>query len=526
MAELREQIQNLWSRFSPRQRWTIMASALLLFIIVLGASYWYGGKAKYVPLFTDMESKDAGEVAARLQELKIPYEIMGNGSAIGVAEKDVYKTRLELARQGLPRGNKGFEIFDESKFGTTEFQNKVKYLQALQGELTRTIEGMSEVDKARVHIVLSEDSLYKKNEKPASASIMLKLKPRAQLSQEQVKGVVHLVAHSIRGLRAENITVVDNFARVLNENADPVGVSAGINLKQVELTRKKQDEMQKALESLLEQVLGPNKAAVRVSLELSFDQKTVDKQIFEPVVDDRGILRSTQERNETFKGTQPPPGGPAGTTSNIPGYVTGNANAQSNFEKKEATRNYEINETKEKTIVAPGSIKRISIGVLVDAGLSRSQQESVAKTVASAAGINPARGDILTLEAVPFSTELADRIRKEEQSFAQEQQRAYWTQLASGAGLFLLIGGLAVWFLKRRREEEEIEVLSMEGNTRTGAMGAGSDFEKASEAALASIRELTPEEKVRNAEQDAIEVLSKAKPEEVAMLLKTWLAED
>lgn len=162
MAELREQLKKLWDRFTPRQRWIMLGSALLLFIAVLGTSYWAGSKPKFVPLFTDMESKDAGDVVAKLQELKVPYEIMGNGTAIGVAEKDVYKTRLELARQGLPRGNKGFELFDESKFGTTEFQNRVKYLQALQGELTRTIEGMAEVEKARVHIVLPEDSLYKK----------------------------------------------------------------------------------------------------------------------------------------------------------------------------------------------------------------------------------------------------------------------------------------------------------------------------------------------------------------------------
>ncbi len=525
MAELREQIQNLWNRFTPRQRWIIMGSALLLFVVVLGASYWYGGKPKYVPLFTDMESKDAGDVVAKLQELKVPYEIMGNGSAIGVSEKDVYKTRLELARQGLPRGNKGFEIFDESKFGTTEFQNRVKYLQAMQGELTRTIEGMAEVDKARVHIVLPEDSLYKKNEKPATASIMLKLKPRTKLSQEQVNGIVNLAAHSIRGLKAENITVVDNFARILNENADPLGINANINIKQVELTRKKQEEMQKALESLLEQVLGPNKAAVRVSLELSFDQRTVDKQTFEPVVDDKGILRSSQESNEASKGNNPQPAGPAGTSSNIPGYVTGSTSSQSSFEKKDATRNYEINETREKTIVAPGGIKRISVGILVDAGLSRAQQESVAKAVTSAAGINPARGDVITVEAVPFSTEIADKIRKEEHDFAQEQQRTQWTRLGAGAGVVLLIAGIGMWMLKRRREEE-IEVLSMEADLAEREAATEADIARASETAIATIRQLTPEEKARNAEQEALETLAKAKPEEVAMLLKTWLAEE
>ena len=525
MAELREQIKNLWERFSPRQRWIMLGSALLLFISILAASYWYSGvKPPNVPLFTEMESKDAGDVAARLQEMKIPYEIINNGTAISVSPADVYKTRLELARQGLPRGNKGFEIFDESKFGTTEFQNKVKYLQALQGELTRTIEGMSEVDKARVHIVLPEDSLYKKNEKPATASIMLKLKPRANLSKDQIQGVVNLAAHSIRGLKAENITVIDNFARILNKIEDPFGLDATINIKQVELTRKKQAELQKDLESLLEKVLGPNKAAVRVSLELSFDQKVVDKQIFEPVVDDKGILRSSQENNESFKGTTPQPGGPPGTTSNIPGYVTASPNTQSAFEKKEATRNYEINETKEKTVVAPGGIKRVSVGVLIDAGITRAQQESVAKAVASAAGINPARGDTISVEAVPFSTEIADRIKKEEQDLAQEQQKNQWTKIGAGAAVVLLIAGIGFWVLKRR-QEEELEVLTMEADT-SAVEADQEDVETASQEAIAVISELSQEEKTRNAEMEAIETLSKAKPEEVAMLLKTWLTDE
>jgi flagellar M-ring protein FliF len=354
---------------------------------------------------------------------------------------------------------------------------------------------------------------------------MLKLKPQTKLSQEQVNGIVNLAAHSVRGLKAENITVVDNFARILNENVDPSGINANINIKQVELARKKQDEMQKALESLLEQVLGPNKAAVRVSLELNFDQKTVDKQTFEPVVDDKGILRSSQESNEASKGTIPQPSGPPGTTSNIPGYVTGGTNSQSSFEKKEATRNYEINETKEKTIVAPGGIKRISVGILVDAGLSKTQQDSVAKTVTSAAGINLARGDVITVEAVPFSTELADKIKKDEQDFVQAQQLAQWTKMGSGAGIVLLIGGIGMWLLKRRHEEE-IEVLSMEAEIAGREAASEADLERASEVAIATIRELTPQEKARNAEQEAIETLSKAKPEEVAMLLKTWLTED
>ena len=368
------------------------------------------------------------------------------------------------------------------------------------------------MDKVRVHIVLPEDSLYKKNEKPATASIMLKLKPGSQLAKEQVKGIVNLAANSIRGLKPENITVIDSFAHVLNDNMENNPLTTGVNVTQVELTRKKQDEMQKALESLLEQVLGPNKAAVRVSLELTFDQRVVDKQTFEPVVDDKGILRSSQDSTEASKGTTPAPSGPPGTTSNIPGYVTGTNNSQSSTEKKDSIRNYEINETKEKIVVAPGGIKRISVAVLVDSSVSKAQQESIVKAVSNAAGINQTRGDSVSVEAIPFSTEVADKIKREEQELAQEQQRTQWAKIGAGVAVVLAIAGIGFWMLKRR-QEEEIEVLNMEATPLE-------------EIAIQSIKEISPEEKERTEQQEAIENLAKAKPEEFAMLLKTWLAED
>ncbi len=148
----------------------------------------------------------------------------------------------------------------------------------------------------------------------------------------------------------------------------------------------------------------------------------------------------------------------------------------------------------------------------------------MAKAVASAAGINPARGDTISVEAVPYSTEIADRIKKEEQDLAQEQQKNQWTKIGVGAAVVLLIAGIGFWVLKRR-QEEEIEVLTMEADTSV-VEADQEDVETASQEAIAVISELSQEEKTRNAEMEAIETLSKAKPEEVAMLLKTWLTDE
>lgn len=516
MADWKEKSLRLWQNMGKKERYTILASAALIFIAIIGWSYWWGGRPDLVPLFTDMEAKDAGDVAAKLKEMKVNFEPREgpNGAAIMVSAKDVHRVRLELASQGLPRGNKGFEIFDQNKFGVTEFQNKVNLLQALQGELARTIEQMAEVEKARVHIVLQEDSLYKKNEKPATASIMIKLRPSTQLSPQQVKGIVNLVAHSIQGLKPENITVVDNFARVLNDDQNEnSGLAGPVAMTQLDMTKKVQDDLQKSLQSLLEQVLGPGKAAARVNVELTFDQRTLDRQTFEPVVDDKGIIRSSQDVSESYKGTSPvSPGGVPGTTSNIPGYVTNN-NTQSNYEKKEAIRNYEINETKEKVVAAPGSIKRLTVAVLVDANINKAQQDSIAKTVASAIGINPTRGDTVSVESISFNTELADKQLKEEQEYEKQQALAFWTKIGLAALAAIAILYMTYMYYRRKQQrKEELEALNM--------------MRYEEEAATEIPEELPEEERERNEQREAIEKMAKSNPDDVAQLLKVWLAEE
>ncbi len=518
MADLKEQSLRLWQNMNNKHRYIIIGTAAFIFLSILLWSYWWGSRPDNVPLFTTLEAEDAGKVTAKLKEMKVPYEVQtgSNGTVILVPSKDVHKLRLDLASQGLPRGSKGFEIFEQSKFGATEFQNKVQLLQAIQGELTRTIEQMGEVEKARVHIVMSEDSLYKKTEKPATASIMLKLRPQAQLTQQQVKGIVNLVAHSVQGLKPENITVVDNLARVLNDQSEAPPMAGATTLTQFEMTKKVQEDLQKNVQSLLDQTLGIGKAAARVNVELNFDQRTLDHQTFEPVVDDKGIIRSSQETNESYQGNSAvAPGGVPGTTSNIPGYVANNNNSQSNYEKKEATRNYEINETKEKVISTPGSIKRLTVAVLVDASIPKAQQDSLTKTVASAIGINPSRGDAIALENIQFNTEMADKQRKEEEEIAKQQQQVFMLKV----GLVVIAVIALLYFLYRRyalrREQEEaLAALALEPQSVVDA------------EAEAAKEELNAQEKERAEQRGSIEKFAKSRPEDVAQILKVWLAEE
>ncbi|MBQ1866839.1 flagellar basal-body MS-ring/collar protein FliF, partial [Selenomonas sp.] len=460
MGDWKERYKNLWTRFSKRQRYIMLGSALAILVAIIGLSAWYGNKPDMVPLFTNMEAKDAGEVAAKLKESKINYEVQETkqGTTILVPSKNVHDARLDLASQGLPRGNKGFEIFDDSKLGVTEFQNKVNFLQALQGELTRTIEQIEAVEKARVHIVLPEDSLYKKNEKPATASIMLRLKPQAELSKKEIKGIVNLAANSIQGLKPENITIVDDTGKILNDPDENEENSVGAKtMTQLDMTKKVQDNIQKSIQTLLDQSLGEGRAFARVNVELDFDDRTTDKQTFTPVVDDSGIIRSQQDVSESYNGTSTQPGGAAGVQSNVPGYVAQNGNSNAEYSKKESTKNYEINEEKSKVVAAPGSIRRLNVAVLVNDDVNATQQDSIMRTVSSAAGINQDRGDTISVEPLPFSTELRDRRAAEEQAAKDREDRIFYMQIAAALLVLALIVGAIM--MRRRKKQQELAAL-------------------------------------------------------------------
>ncbi len=564
MADWRERYRQFLERFDQRQRYILLGVAILLVLALLGAAFWLSSKPDMVPLFTNMEAKDAGEVAAKLQENKVEYKIeeTPRGTTILVPSPTVHDLRMSLAVEGLPRGNKGFELFDDSKLGVTEFQNKVNYLQALQGELTRTIEQIHAVQKARVHIVLQEDSLYKKNEKPATASIMLMLMPdlpeEEQLTQKEIKGIVNLVAHSVQSLSPENITIVDDTGKILNDPDEEGDMNVGKQtMTQLEMTRKVEVRLQRNLQSLLDQTLGERKAIAQVSVELDFDQRQTDRQIFTPVVDESGIIRSQQDINETYSGTSTMPGGAAGIQSNVPGYVAENGNANADYSRAESIKNYEINEEKQKIVAAPGSIRRLTVAVLVDESVDTAQQESLVRAVSSAIGINPERGDTVSVEPLPFSTEAADRRAAEEAAERARQERMMY--IAIGLLLLLLLAIAAyLWWRRKKRlqaeaeaaearrlEELEQQRIAEELAAAEAAAAARAEEEAAAAAAArdAALRaaaglppegeeempaeeELTEEEKRQLDEKQTILDLIDTRPAEVAMLVKTWLAEE
>ncbi|HHY37830.1 MAG TPA: flagellar M-ring protein FliF [Clostridia bacterium] len=535
LAFLRELI------FKAKERWEAVPANTRRLVwmlgvgVVAGLVIWVvlaGGKPDFSPLFTDLEQEDAWEIIAFLDEQKIPYELENGGRTVMVPASEVDKLRLSLADKGLPRsGTVGFEIFDRQSLGKTDFERRLDYLRALQGELERTISKMSGIDDVRVHLVLPEETLFVSQEKPASAAVLLKLKPLYSPRPSEIKSIVFLVSRAVQGLAPDNVTVVDSRGNVLfpsSGGSDSLGEdgleAAGLNA--ITLTREFENDLARSVEGLLSRVFGPGNAVVRVKADLDLNKQTIERRLFEPAPDPAGLTRSVQELEETFRGTGLPPQNTGPTDANIPGYQAASVQGgESEYSRRETTRNLEINEIREQTIVAPGSVKRLSISVVINRPLDAAQVDAVSRTVAAAIGYDPQRNDQITVTGIPFDTSLADAFGEQETAFSPffrflEPYRAYVPFLAA------LVAVALVYLLGRRRKAPSFgEAIQ----TAPGGPAVEPSIAVAGEPTFMPSKEEAVEElpePSRDREQIQIERLIRRNPEIAAKLIHAWIIEE
>jgi flagellar M-ring protein FliF len=544
--QLIQQFKEAWGRFNRIQRILVIAIPAALFIGLL-AIILASSRDKFGILYSRLDQKDAAEVTTVLKKSNIPYRLGTKDNMVMVlipAEK-VYDTRLTLAGQGLPKGNGiGYEIFDQPKWGTTDFTQKVNYKRALEGELQRTIGSLQQIASARVSIVIPEPELFTEKEKPTTASVVLELKPEAQMKREQVRGIVHLVAASVEGLNPENINVIDSKGNILSafirdeqqeNNTDTLNggsaltQQAKLTLHQMEVQQSFERDLERKITGMLTKVLsGNSRFAVSVSAELNFDKTENDSETFEPVVDGQGIARSTQSEREQYVGDGGFPasivGGVPGTDSNIPGYQAV-AGANSQYSKEKNTTNYEINRTVKHNVVAPGSPKRISVGVFVD-NLQSQQVEAIKSAVVASAGMDLNRGDQVAVENMPFDNTQALASLKE--SRMETQQNFYMTLGKIGLLVLMAFGVLLflISLLKPKREKKYVEVVEdaveepvmvpqVEDIITTDV--TAEDLARAESARNAKKRE--------EARKEVFEMANK-NPENIAQIIKKWLSEE
>ncbi|HDT14996.1 MAG TPA: flagellar M-ring protein FliF, partial [Firmicutes bacterium] len=440
-----DRIRGFWAGLNTGRRlmWVAVPTVALIGLIVI--ALWTTAP-NYTPLYTNLSTDDAGKIVEELKELKIPYRLGNDGKTVSVPAKNVYDLRLQMASKGLPMGGGvGFEIFDKTNLGVTDFTQRVNFVRALEGELNRTITSIDAVEEARVHIVLPKKELYQEREKDPTASVLLRVAPGAGIGYDQVKSIVHLVSSGVEGLKPINVTIVNTKGEVLTDQIrdelleDGTAYSFSKQLKltnqQIRMQKEYERDIQRRVESMLLNVLGERRATVRVSAELNFDQVEKKDEIYEPIVGGRGVLRSSRQNLESYTGAGVYPGGVPGTDSNIPGYqsvVSGN----SQYTKSENTENYEITRRERHIIETVGGVKRMSVAVIVD-NLQPQQVTSIRNAVVAAAGLDIARGDQVAVENISFDRSAEKAAQARDVVDARERYMTTLTSLGIIIGILL-----------------------------------------------------------------------------------------
>lgn len=504
-SEAMGRLTSVWGAVAPRKRIVVIASAVCV-LALLGGWTLLAARPEYVVLFNRLETKDASAIVSALDAQGTPYQLADSGRTVLVPSSVVHSTRLALAGEGLPSlGSPGFELLEGVSIGATDFERRTNYVRALSGELARTISQIEQVDSARVHIVLPEQSLFTSQSKPTTAAVLVHQKPGAALSPEQVQGIVHLVSRSVEGLDPESITVVDQSGRVLQTTGSASRPSlAETATGTLDATRQFSQDLETSLQRMLEQVLGPGNVATRVAAQLSFDQSVIEKKLFEPVADGQGLVRSMQEAYESVQGSiAGADGGGAGVQTNVPIYESPSSGSggSSQSEKSEVVKNFEINEITEHTVIAPGAVKRLSVSVVVNKELAAAEVASLEKLVAAAVGSDVARNDQIVVTGLAFNTDLAQSIA----AGMAIDQRNRLISIGAGAGLAVVLG--LVLFLRGRRATKRRR---------------GLEVVVAEEVAP----ELPANEVARLKAQDDLQRLFRQKPQSAAEVLRSWLVEE
>jgi flagellar M-ring protein FliF len=427
LNQLREAIKGFSTIFGglPLGKKVALASvAVFMLVGILFTAYLSSGD-DYTLLYGNLSSEDTLAVTEKLKERNVLYRMDQGGKVISVAYKDIYQLRLEMAGEGIPAGGGiGFELFDQSTFGMTEFIQNLNFRRALQGELQRTINSIGIIKSSRVHIVIPKSTYFREDDKKASASVVLDLKRKnSRLTQEQIDSILNLVASSVEGLNTNNITIVDSKGNLLSYPEEDSDIHR-LTIKQMGYRNAIEVDFEKRIKSMIERIVGKGRVVVRVNADIDFQQVQQTEEIYDP---NSQVARSEQRVEESSTGPAMP-AGIAGVQSNVPGILQsqGAMSKPASANKVNETINYEINKTV-RSIVQPASkLKKLSVAVLVDGKykeiegsdgsierrfelLSAEDISRIDKLVRSAIGFDPVREDRVTIESMRFDDSVISR---------------------------------------------------------------------------------------------------------------------
>jgi flagellar M-ring protein FliF len=502
--QLITQLTAIWRRLSVQQKVITVSLVVFTFMGLVSLMMWSqatpksSGSGGYKTLYSDLELEEASAMTGELQKANIKYKVENDGRTILVEKNKIYETRMTLARKGLPKSHGvGYEIFDKTNLGMTDFVQKVNLRRALEGELQRSIEGLEEVKAARVHIVIPEQTIFTDNQQPAKASVIVRAVPGRELSKDQIRGIAFLVSSSVEGLKPENISIIDYGGKLLSNPF--IGDASALSSSQnIELQQNVEKYLEAKAQQILEDVVGPGKSKVTVSVDMDFDraEKTIEK--YDP---ESRVVRS-EERNE----------------ENVKNAPNGDAT------KEKTLTNYEIDKTVEHVVAEVGNIKRLTVSVAVDGKYEpvadkkskpvyteRTTQElqNYEEMVKNSIGYDLTRGDQISVVSTRFDNELLHFEQDDMQKRETLEQRM---MIAKYAAVFI-IALVFIFFLRYL--------------ARTIADAMNPPAPKLEPLGIVEeIKEDVPEYVKKTTELlERVEMLTREEPVNIAQIIRQWLGE-
>jgi flagellar M-ring protein FliF len=483
------QLQKLLSRFNPRQRVSLAVVAILVVFSLYSLVHW-NRERDFKPLYSGLSAEDAGAIVVKLKESATEYRLAESNSSVLVPSDRVAELRLQMANAGIPKtGRIGYELFDKTNLGTTDFAEQVNYHRAIEGELERSIVLMSEVEQARVHITFPKDSVFTENRQPAKASVMVKLKPAAKLSAQNAQAITQLIASAVEGLSPEGVSVLDMQGNLLVRPKKP-GDGTQPSEDVLEFKAKLEHDTLAKIESVLGPLLGVEK--FRASVDFDCDQTSGEQS--EETFDPNRSVMTTSQRSEEGSVKADTAGVP-GTASNLPRPTPRPSTVGGGVARKTESINYETSRLVRKVKMPQGIVRRMSISVLVDQAIrwqaagkgstahfdriidvpSPDRMKVIHDVVAAAAGFNATRGDQLTVETLPFEATLKSEPPPVPSSGPTPQTAGPklpipLPYLAGGAGILLLL--LVVGFLQiRSHGRAKAKLIALQKQLAAGSAG-------------------------------------------------------
>ncbi|MDP8943592.1 MAG: flagellar M-ring protein FliF [Actinomycetota bacterium] len=504
--------RNLLANVSPKGKLALGGSILgVLLLAVLMVRL--AAQPSYATLMSGVDPAQTGKITAALDERGIRYELQNNGTAIAVDKEQTAQARVALAEQGLAGGGgdkPGFELFDKQKLGASDFQQKVSYQRALEGEIARTVEQVQGVSGAQVQLVLPEDELFADEQSPATAAVLLS-GGAGTLDPASVRGIAQLVSSSVKGLKPENVSITGSTGELLwpKDGAVAGGESGGGATPKQAADNRYEQALEGQLNAMLAQTLGPQKARVQVKADVDADQATRDSLRYTK----KGVPLERQTEKETLKGAGGAAGGAAGTAGNIPHYAQEGGDGRSSYKRATESTKMGVGKDVTRTKIAPGTVNRQAVSLVLDASVPPGTVPEIRRAVESAAGIDLERGDALSVSQFPFAQPKGEH---GPDAIANLVDYAKYAALGLAVLLFLL-------FVARHLRRRELELLDTEPTWLR-------DIDAPTPIAELETRELVPEpvseEVTERRMRDEIDSLVTEEPGRAAQQVRAWMQEE